>query len=70
VKRIFKTYSGLASFLAARPGVAFHLLIVHEHECSPSRCGCRPAFELRDLTADNVLEGAALEAKWAKETSS
>lgn len=70
--RLFKTQHALDAFLESRRGKgdALHVLILHDEGCSPSRCSCEPWFEVRELTADNVLEGQRLQDAWVKRSSS
>ena len=68
--RTFKTQSGLASFLASRPAQAYDLRILHDRQCTPSACRCKPWFELRPLTVANHLEGVRLESEWRKAVAS
>jgi hypothetical protein len=72
MKRLFKTQHGLDAWIAAHTGRAgaYHVMVLHDDACSPSRCSCKPWFEVRDLTTDAVLEGQRLQDKWTKETAS
>ena len=68
--RLFKTKAGLDAFAAANRGRAFHVLVLHDDGCSASRCVCRPWYEVRDLTAENLQDGDQRQVRWVKETAS
>jgi len=68
--RLFKTHAGMLAFLTSRPAAVYSVLVLHDDQCSPSRCTCSPWYEVRDGTAETVTEGAKLQAKWIKETAS
>jgi hypothetical protein len=64
--RLFKTASALRYFLADKRGQAFDIVVLHNDGCTPSRCVCRPWYEVRDLTVENHLDGLRQEAAWLK----
>ena len=68
--RTFKTESAMLAFVTARPAGAYQLLVLHDDGCSPDRCSCKPDYEVRELTVDNVTEGRRLETEWRKANAS
>lgn len=69
MNRLFKTREAMQEFLLAEPG-AYHVLVLHGSSCSESRCVCEPEYEVRDLTVDNLMEGAKLDEEWRQQTRS
>ena len=63
--RTFKTVEGLRAFTARRPGV-WHVIVLHDDACTPSRCTCAPWYELRDLTVESYQAGIEGERAWRK----
>jgi hypothetical protein len=54
----------------ALQGLAVHVLVLHDEQCTPSRCICSPEYELREVTVETLLEGARLQAAWVRSTAS
>jgi hypothetical protein len=54
----------------ALQGLAVHVLVLHDAQCTPPRCICSPELEVRDLTAETLLEGDRLQAAWARSSLS
>jgi hypothetical protein len=71
-KRLFKTISGMVAFMLDQSsrGHAWHIIVLHHGWCSPSRCTCEPWYDVRPLTEESLVEGAELQARWVRESSS
>jgi hypothetical protein len=70
MKRLFKSVDGLRAFLDTQKGNAVHVMVLHDDGCSPSRCACKPWFEVQDLTADVWIDAESRQAAWIKGTAS
>ena len=70
IPRTFKTTAGAAAFIAQRPGRVLHITVLHDDACTPSRCMCRPAFEVREGTVENFLRGEREQAEWIRRVAS
>jgi hypothetical protein len=71
MKRLFKTQAEFQAFAQDEaPGKALHVLVLHDNECTMSRCVCSPWFEVRELTAETAIDGARRQRQWLKDTAS
>jgi hypothetical protein len=72
--REFKSEGELLSWMlthaAELRGRVVHMVVLHDDEWSPNRCVCKPSFELREATVENVVEGARAQAEWIRRSSS
>ena len=70
--RLFKTRAGFLAWSLdpSNRGRAYDVRVLHDDECAPSRCACKPWFEVRDLTTENALESARAQDEWRRLTSS
>ena len=63
-ERIFKTRHAFETFMASqRPGV-WHVLVMHDAQCTPTTCRCKPWFKVQKATEESVADGAAKQAEW------
>lgn len=47
-----------------------HVTILHDDDCTPSRCVCRPDYVLAVATPERLVDGARAQRQWIRETTS
>ena len=67
-----RTLTAMVDALAsAKPGKLLHVTVLHDDECTASRCVCGGTdVRVEAGTAENIARGAAATRRWIKETSS
>lgn len=65
-----KSEDELSAVLLAIPVAAYHLLILHDEECTPSQCNCNPEYILEDLTVENLTMGQKAQQEWIRSKTS
>lgn len=51
------------------PGV-YHAVVLHDDECTPSRCVCSPEVVIEEATEENLRRGAEGQAEWLRKVTS
>ena len=52
------------------PARSYHVVVLHDDDCTPSRCGCEPEYVVEDLTVDNYQRAAKAQSEWIRSTLS
>ena len=72
MKRTFESHAALSAWASGpeASGKVWHVMVLHDAQCSPSRCQCGPSYQVELATEENLVEGARLERAWARDTRS
>jgi hypothetical protein len=69
-KHKFSSMSEVATFLADQACEVYHVMVLHDDDCTPSSCTCKPDYVVEIATPDNVMAGAKAERAWRKAKAS